>query len=570
MTELPDIKENSSEEARRLAERVAKNSRAGWASPEKVNRNLPRLFLALALLLGVPFAFLNPPLQAPDEFAHFFRAYGVSEGQFVAHDLTQVPRSVVALAHEFPIHLETAHRIHAQDLLADLRTPLRESDSTGVPNEGMGMYSFVPYLASGAAIRLGRLFSAPALALLYLARLGNGLVYALLVFIALRLLPDFRVLLFSLALLPTALEQANSVSIDAITFSIAFLFCASLLRLAFDPAVARIGMAEHAAIIVPTCVAALCKADLILVALALLIPAAKFSSARVRWLSLACYAAIGLGVAATWGIVNEHNLKLFELRRLSMGISLTDNWHFVIEHPVLFAGAVLRTSQFHAFDLLDEFVSTIGWLAASIPRWVVLSYLAVLAAVAATQTRGTVVRAWQKSILFAVFVSGAAAVFIMLWGFCTPAAYVRDSVARGTGHVPEVQGRYFIPFALPLCLLLSNLWLRLHRAGIVAICVAVAVLGSGSAWTTIQHTFYGQGAASSYGQEAASSKFEGSLVRKSGATSEDQKVYFVQNGSRHWITSAEWITAHGMKWPGDVKTIDAGELDGIPLGASLP
>src|SRR5271163_2299778 len=196
MTELPDMKENSSEEARRLAERLTKNSRAGWASPEKVDRNLPRLFLALALLLGVPFALLNPPLQAPDEFAHFYRAYGVSEGQFVAHDLTQVPRSVVALTREFPIHLETAHRIHAQDLLADLGTPLRESDSTGVPNEGMGMYSFVPYLASGTAIRLGRLFSASPLALLYLARLGNGLVYALLVFIALRLLPDFRVLLF--------------------------------------------------------------------------------------------------------------------------------------------------------------------------------------------------------------------------------------------------------------------------------------------------------------------------------------------------------------------------------------
>jgi hypothetical protein len=36
---------------------------------------LPSLFLALGGLLGLSFAVLMPPLQVPDELAHFFRAF---------------------------------------------------------------------------------------------------------------------------------------------------------------------------------------------------------------------------------------------------------------------------------------------------------------------------------------------------------------------------------------------------------------------------------------------------------------------------------------------------------------
>ncbi len=247
-----------------------------WTSAEGVEKVIPSLFLALAGLLGVPFAFINPPLQAPDEFAHFYRAYGVSEGQFVAHDTTRVPAGVLELTREFPIHLETAHRIQGRDLINDLGKPLHESDSVDVSNEGMGMYSFVPYLASGAGIRLGRFLSVSPLALLYCGRLANGMAYALLVYFALRLLPDFRVLLFCLALVPTALAQADSVSIDAITFSIAFLFCAYLLHLTFDSAITQVRLVQHTTVAVLTTLAALCKADVILLLLALLIPSRNF------------------------------------------------------------------------------------------------------------------------------------------------------------------------------------------------------------------------------------------------------------------------------------------------------
>ncbi len=65
-------------------------------------------------------------------------------------------------------------------------------------------------------------------------------------------------------------------------------------------------------------------------------------------------------------------------------------------------------------------------------------------------------------------------------------------------------------------------------------------------------------------------KFEGSLVRKPGSTAEQQRVYFIENGRRRWVTTADWIISRGMKWPSDVRLVDARELDAIPLGPNLP
>lgn len=70
--------------------------------------------------------------------------------------------------------------------------------------------------------------------------------------------------------------------------------------------------------------------------------------------------------------------------------------------------------------------------------------------------------------------------------------------------------------------------------------------------------------------QAFKMSFSGCLVRRPGETPEDQKVYYVENGRKRWVTTAEWIIAKGMNWPGDVQLITAEELDAILTGPPLP
>jgi hypothetical protein len=56
------------------------------------------LFLFFALVWGIVQLLIMPPFQVPDEPAHFLRAWGVSDFQFVNHQLNvRIPGNVIKL-----------------------------------------------------------------------------------------------------------------------------------------------------------------------------------------------------------------------------------------------------------------------------------------------------------------------------------------------------------------------------------------------------------------------------------------------------------------------------------------
>lgn len=61
---------------------------------------------------------------------------------------------------------------------------------------------------------------------------------------------------------------------------------------------------------------------------------------------------------------------------------------------------------------------------------------------------------------------------------------------------------------------------------------------------------------------------EGKLVRGPGTSLEEQKVYYVRGGRKHWVVSADWLGKHGMRLE-DTMQISKQDLDAILLGAPL-
>jgi hypothetical protein len=65
---------------------------------------------------------------------------------------------------------------------------------------------------------------------------------------------------------------------------------------------------------------------------------------------------------------------------------------------------------------------------------------------------------------------------------------------------------------------------------------------------------------------ALSPQYEGKLVRRPGSSSEDGKVYVVQQGKKRWIVDASWCLGHGCRIPEDVTEIPADVFAAIPTG----
>ena len=62
--------------------------------------------------------------------------------------------------------------------------------------------------------------------------------------------------------------------------------------------------------------------------------------------------------------------------------------------------------------------------------------------------------------------------------------------------------------------------------------------------------------------------YEGRLVRRPGDTPEDQKVYLIQEGRKHWVTSVQWLHSHGMRLE-DTIQVSRELLDSILNGPVL-
>ena len=429
-------------------------------------------------------------MQTPDEFAHFFRSYNVSDGYCVAPRLTMVPHMVEEVAMAFPPRVETVRRLRADDILRYLREPLSEAQPRGLLNESINLYHCISYTPAAVGIRAGRLFSVPPAGLLYLARFSNLLVYLAFVYLAMRQLPDFHLPLLCVALLPMALNQASSASCDAVVFASALFLCCYLVRLIWDARLGLIDLRHYGILAAAIIVASLSKTNVWLVGLIILAPASRFRNARQRWaVVLGCFVLAAV-VLAGWNYVNRQNTAAWiEHNRVQLEVQFADNVAALYQHPWMLLQAFGRTWRDRWPEFAAQFVGKFGWLSVSLHVWVIWVYCILLGLVALTGAAEIRVTIVQRLVFLGVVAAGVTAIFMAMWCANTPKSY-NEAVLSGVGHIPGVQGRYFIPFAFPLLLALSMTRLRVSRKGLLVLATVTIFTVNAAALYTIQNTFY--------------------------------------------------------------------------------
>lgn len=449
---------------------------------------LPIIFVLLCSVLGILYVFTTPPLQVPDEFAHLFRAYGLSEGYFVAPVLTPVPVSVSRLTSQFPPHLETVRKTSVAELLAGLRDPLRPQDVIRVPNEGMNVNTWIPYIPSALIIFFARLLHASPLALFYLGRLANLAGFIVLTWMALRCLPSCRLALFAISLMPTVIHQASGLSWDSISFGIAFLFCALVLQANSRPN--NITKPEYRILWIAVVIVSLCKMDFALLPLIFLIPTSRYGSRKQQGLF---FIACAVGVITTnmlWQLVNHENLLLFKQAiDRQYHTNFPDNIWYLYYNTGYLINALWRSLLQTGFMHLNEFVGTFGWLVVRLPPYLVYLYVALLFSVGIASLSKLRLSWGQRTAVLCVVVGGCFGATLAMW-LETPVSYIHDAILQNVGTLYGIQGRHYIPFALPALLLLSNRVVRIRPIWLVLATTLVALAVNIMGLAQIRQTYY--------------------------------------------------------------------------------
>ncbi|HET9210613.1 MAG TPA: DUF2142 domain-containing protein [Thermoanaerobaculia bacterium] len=400
-----------------------------------------RFVLAAVLLFGAAFAIVTPPFQVPDEPAHFYRAYRMSEGRL---DLlptsgrvgAPLPVSVHRIGDLFgPLTFHPERKTSPRAILAALRIPLAPERRELVFFPNSLQYTFVPYIPQAIGVAAGRLLGAPPLALLYLARLANLLCGALAVAFAVRRLPAFAWLAAMVALTPMCLSLFASASVDVTTIASSFLLVSTVARLAWG----RERAARGDLLLLAAASAVLCASKppyLPLALLVLLIPVARFPRGR-RAGFLPIHFGLSL-LAASWPLAIS---RVMRYGRLEAGVDAGRQIHDSLLHPFHLLRLVIEDYAVHALRYLSQIVGRLGWLDTQLPAPLLAAYLAVLLALVFLDASPRVeVRLWQRGIAAGAVLVGMILISAAEYAIWTP---------YGADYIEGVQGRYFLPLVLP-------------------------------------------------------------------------------------------------------------------------
>jgi uncharacterized membrane protein len=414
------------------------------------------IFLIIALPVSTVFALITPPLQVPDEGSHFLRAYGIAEFDLFHHNKTG-PVSILKLDSAFGrLHFSAGEKTSMAEIKQHSGTRLEPQKRGPVtPPE----YT-LPYLPQALGIFTGKIFDVSPLTLMYLGRLFNLVISILLMFYAIRIIPQFKWIFLLLALMPKTLFLFGSLSYDSLTISLSFFTIAIFFFYAF--ACERdLKIKDLALIALLVLLLLFCKPPyFILGLLFFFIPPKKIGylykyimiSAGVVVLALVIFKVGPATVSyissptATRQVIpadtsaSSANLPIF---RPEEQISTIMN-----DIP-----AYLKLIFKSGFDknrsyILDSFVGLLGWIDVELPAMLTYSYLLLLlfSAVVLSHTNFTLGLTKKSLLLFLLFVSYAVIHTAMFLYATRP----------GRDQVFGVQGRYFIPMAPLLFMLFYN------------------------------------------------------------------------------------------------------------------
>lgn len=434
------------------------------------------LFLAFSLGFGALFVFLAPPFQAPDEPAHLFRAWAISEGRVRAQTEAGIqgawiPVSLLRTARAFlgetphsrsspmtwkqidsalQIRLEPEKRIFVAAPGGARRQPFS--------NAAAG-YTPAGYVATSAAILLGRAFEAPPVILVYLARLANLILSTALGWLAIARTPYLKWAFTWVLLFPMSLHLRSAISVDGLLISLAFLTVAEILR------------GTHASKDLSPALALLSAGWLCLIKqgyslvplLTLAIPAA--TNRKRRWVTFvaALLAVVFVASAAAMLFPRDMKTPIPPQERAERA----QRAEAAREVPLTFVRNAARYWLDFGGAHAREFVGNLGWLDTPVPIAVGVAALWIL--VLLTQVDGIpegrpLLRAWA-ALLFA-----ATAAFM---------TYHVHIGTQGSRFIDGIQGRYFLPLA-PLAMVAIGwrlpLMARVRQHGLVVAILSFSLL----------------------------------------------------------------------------------------------
>lgn len=425
--------------------------------------SLEKVFACIAILAGSLLIFLTPPIAVSDEGAHFINSYAISKGDFF-YDVQdgmpglKIPQSYVNFVNEHMRYCGQSQINEKYSFSQYINDSWEPTEATEVFHiSSQRMINPVGYLVSGLGMAVGRgllsLFSPSRILpynLLLFGRIFNLLFYIIVTYQAIKITPIFKRTMLVIALMPMSIFQAASLSYDAIIIPVSMLFFAYATKLITFPIEYKLQKKDIIAVLFAAFFLGGIKSVYLPFLLILLaIPFRRFKSKKRLFqygVLLLIVVFISYGIPTIRDMIYSHQITL----NLSGNSNLQK--HYLGTHITQIPEIFFNTLKSEHVYYFTSFFGELGWLGKYFPAPIIPIFYLVLLFVMVTDACQAKNIAYRVKILCLVAdiiaVTGVFAAMYISW--------TSEVVGIGANFIAGVQGRYFIPITLFVCILMSN------------------------------------------------------------------------------------------------------------------
>ena len=433
------------------------------------------VFVALSFVFGMITLILTPPLRGPDEPAHFFRIYAITQGEIVPTTADANGRKGMFLPYRLYQDFEffEGRRVNIFEKGFSYRTVLdeyrqRPAPADGPPvfvlyagSEGYNPVSYLPFVAGALVARLANL---DFVATLLLMRFAGLIAMTAVIAYAIAIAPRFGWTFLFIAMLPAALYGRAVISPDGSALAYTMVVVALCLRAAHR---LDAGKLWRQSLWMALCVLSK-PPQLAFILLAAIVRPPRQLLSHWRAIGLIVLPAVVLTVMwVTMGSVDVAAWRYYEGAQLPKE-QFNPVWklRYMFEHPLHFPTQML--ANIRDIDWLWwQMIGILGWLDTGLRTWVypVLSIILIgVSFVRLELDRRS--RHWIALVAALTVLGYMLAHYLIFYLAWTPI---------GSNHVEGVQGRYFV-MALPVAAV--GLGALVNRAPALVVTALLAGVGA--------------------------------------------------------------------------------------------
>lgn len=407
-------------------------------------RKPEQVFLFTGTILAVVYLFLIPPMAVPDENAHFKEAYHfVNEcmGKTQGEGMVLMDKEDIRALKKF----EATPTLTEYDVIKEeLFLPANRGEEKEVERFNT-QAPMITYLPGMIGIVLGKALNLNGLQLIYLGRIFSILCYVVTMYLFIRLMPFGKAAAFVMAILPMTIQQCCSYSYDSIVIEVAFLYLAILFRLLYiNKTIEKWEILLYAFFMI---MLAITKggAYMPLCLLTMMIPAARFTSTKKKWIFVGVMAAIAivsfltgtLSYALYVASPTEEQAAASYMAGKAIGLS------GLLADPMKYLQVSLRTIFWSGDGFIETMLGMqLSWLNVFVSRIVIYGMI-LLMLLSVCRVEG------EEDGLLDVNVSVGQKWFYVFVSFCcinmVLASMYMSWTPENALEIAGVQGRYFLP-----------------------------------------------------------------------------------------------------------------------------